>query len=141
MTTRDRSELRFIVIDDALHIRKIIKAVCLSMGVGEVVEASDGRNALELLKSKKHMGKKKTARRNFDLIICDWMMPEMSGFDLLKIVRNDNLLKNIPFLMVTAEHERDMVLKAIEEGVNDYIVKPFTADVLEAKVKKVLKIK
>jgi two-component system chemotaxis response regulator CheY len=136
---QEPGHLRILVVDDELHIRKIIKAVCTAMGVGEVIEAQDGRSALDCLKSgqvlKKGRGGK---RRRFDLVVCDWMMPEMSGIELLKAVRADKLLKRIPFLMLTAENDRVKVLAAIEEGVSDYIVKPFTAEVLEAKIKKVL---
>lgn len=139
MNSKELADSRFIVIDDALHIRKIIKAVCISMGVGEVIEAPDGRNALEVLKTRRVLGKGKGERKNFDLIICDWMMPEVSGLELLQLVRGDKSLRRIPFLMVTAENDKEQVFKAIEEGVNDYIIKPFTAEVLEKKIRKVLK--
>ena len=72
MAQKERKDLKFLVVDDALDIRKIIKAVCRSMGVGEIIEATDGRNAIEQLKHKQVTAKKGT-RKNFDLIICDWM--------------------------------------------------------------------
>lgn len=131
-------QLRFLIIDDSLHIRKIIKAVCMTMGVKDVVEADNGKAALDILKKRQITSK--GSRRMFDLIICDWMMPEMSGLELLQEVRRNSLLKSIPFLMVTAEHDRELVMQAIKEGVSDYVVKPFTADVLEGKINKVLKL-
>lgn len=110
----------------------------MAMGVKDIVEADNGKDALDILK-KKRITSKSSGRRMFDLIICDWMMPEMSGLELLRAVRSNSVLKSIPFLMVTAEHDRELVLQAIEEGVSDYVVKPFTADILEGKINKVLK--
>ena len=107
------------------------------MGVGEVVEAGDGRAAYEWLVAGGRVRKNRLAsRRGFDLIICDWIMPEMTGFELLKKVRAHRKLKNTLFLMLTAENERENITAAAVEGVTDYIVKPFSKDVLEAKIKK-----
>ena len=135
----ETSRLRFLIVDDELHIRKIIKAVCTAMGVGDVIEAADGRSALEWLTSGKILRKLEGNNRRFDLVICDWMMPEMTGIELLRSVRKNKNLTNIPFLMLTAENDRTKVLSAIEEGVSDYVVKPFTADVLEQKIMKIFK--
>lgn len=135
----DIARVKVLIVDDALHIRKIIKAVCGSMGITDIEEAPDGRAAMDHLKAKKLSNAKKGVKKNFDLIICDWMMPQICGLDLLKTVRKDPVLKRTAFLMVTAEQDRDLVMKAIEEGVNDYVIKPFTADILEAKIRKVLK--
>lgn len=134
------SAMRFLVVDDELHIRKIIKAVCSAMGVGEVLEAVDGRSALEVLRTGALIRNSSLRdKKRFDLIISDWMMPELTGIEFLRAVRTDRKLQAIPFLMLTAENERDMVARAIEEGVSDYIIKPFTADVLETKIKACLK--
>ena len=135
----ETSRLRFLIVDDELHIRKIIKAVCAAMGVGDIIEAADGRSALEWLTSGKIIRKLEGNNRRFDLVICDWMMPEMTGIELLRSVRKNKSLTNIPFLMLTAENDRTKVLSAIEEGVSDYVVKPFTADVLEQKIMKIFK--
>ena len=138
MELKGAAKLRFLVVDDQLHIRKIIKAVCSSMGIGEVYEAQDGRAAFDILKGIAPICRNFGRKRNFDLVICDWMMPNMCGLELLTKVREDRNLKKLPFLMVTAENEKNMVVKAIEEGVNDFVVKPFTADVLQEKIEKVL---
>jgi two-component system, chemotaxis family, chemotaxis protein CheY len=137
MPLRDTTELRVLIVDDSIHIRKIIKAVCASMGIRKVFEAPDGRAAIAQIESKRD----KVAVpgiRFFDLIICDWMMPEMTGIELLKSIRNDPSLNQTPFLMVTAEDNKNLVSEAIAEGVNDYIIKPFTAEVLEKKITKVI---
>ncbi len=134
----DPSKLRFLVVDDELHIRKIIKAVCGAMGVREIVEAQEGRTALDWLRGGKTVDNTKDRGRPFDLVICDWMMPEMTGIELLRAVRTFEKTKDLPFLMLTAENDHDRVLAAIDEGVNDYLVKPFTAEVLELKIQSVL---
>lgn len=134
----DASKFRFLVVDDELHIRKIIKAVCSSMGVKEIVEAQDGRTALDWLRTGKVADNKRSSARPFDLVICDWMMPEMTGIELLRAVRTNKKIEKLPFLMLTAESDRSKVLAAIEEGVSDYLIKPFTAEMLESKIQSVL---
>jgi two-component system, chemotaxis family, chemotaxis protein CheY len=137
MPLADTSELRVLIVDDSIHIRKIIKAVCNSMGIRKISEASDGRAATEQIQAKKD---KITGPgiRFYDLIICDWQMPEMNGIELLRTIRSDPTLQKTPFLMVTAEQNKDLVAEAIAEGVNDYIIKPFTAEVLERKITRVM---
>ncbi|HBT04124.1 MAG TPA: response regulator, partial [Thermodesulfobacterium commune] len=108
-------------------MRKIIKNILTQLGFKNILEADDGSSALELLKKEK-----------IDLIISDWNMPKMSGLDLLKAVRNDPNLKDILFVMVTAEAQKDNVIEAIKHGVNQYIVKPFTPETLKEKLEKVL---
>ena len=131
---KDTRNLKFLVVDDSLHIRKIIKAVCQSIGVHDVVEASDGRVALEELKTNRR------GRGKIDLIICDWAMPELTGLELLRAVRADSSLRKTPFLMVTAEHDQAHVLQAVKEGVDDYVIKPFTADTLTEKIERILAV-
>jgi len=97
------------------------------VGFENIVEAEDGVNALRVLKSQK-----------IDLVVSDWNMPNMTGLDLLKAVRADEDLKQTPFLMVTAEALQDNVIAAVKAGVNNYIVKPFTAEVLNEKISKIL---
>lgn len=137
MPLKETSELCVLIVDDSIHIRKIIKAVCNSMGIRKIFEASDGRAAVSLIETKRERISS-PGLGFFDLIICDWMMPEMTGIDLLRTVRSSLAIKKTPFLMVTAEHDKDLVAEAIAEGVNDYIVKPFTAEVLEKKIIRVI---
>lgn len=113
-------------VDDFSTMRRIIKTLLKQLGYDNVVEADDGTTAWEMLKSNK-----------VDFIISDWNMPKMTGLDLLKKVRSDERFKNTPFLMVTAEAEKDNIVQAVQAGVSNYIVKPFTADVLKQKMEKI----
>jgi len=119
-------KMRILVVDDFASMRKIIKGLLKQIGFQNIEEADDGSTALEKLK----MGE-------FGLVICDWNMPKMPGIELLKAVRNDPRLKELPFLMVTAEAKKDNVMEAVKAGVNQYIVKPFTAETLQKKIEKI----
>ncbi len=119
-------DMRVLVVDDFATMRRIIKNVLKQVGFTNVVEADDGTSALTVLKKDK-----------IDLIVSDWNMPKMTGLDLLKAVRGDESIKDIPFLMVTAEAQQDSIVEAVQSGVNDYVVKPFTADVLKEKIDKI----
>jgi two-component system, chemotaxis family, chemotaxis protein CheY len=120
-------QLKILVVDDFATMRKVIRNLLKQIGYENIVEAEDGINAMKVLKSQK-----------VDLIVSDWNMPNMTGLELLKAVRGDDELKPIPFLMVTAEALQENVIAAIKAGVNNYIVKPFTAEMLNEKIKKIL---
>jgi len=120
-------QLKILVVDDFATMRKVVRNLLKQIGYETIVEAEDGVNALKVLKSQK-----------IDLIVSDWNMPNMTGIELLKAVRADEDLKSTPFLMVTAEALQENVIAAIKAGVNNYIVKPFTADMLNEKIKKIL---
>ncbi len=115
--------IRVLVVDDFATMRRIVKGVLKQLGFFEIVEAQDGREALEVLK-KEAVG----------LIVSDWNMPNMSGLDLLKAVRDDDRLRGIPFIMVTAEGMKDNVIEAVKSGVTNYIVKPFTPETFSEKI-------
>ena len=119
-------KMRILVVDDFASMRKIIKGLLKQIGFQNIEEADDGSTALEKLK----IGE-------FDLVICDWNMPKVPGIEVLKAVRNDPRLKHLPFLMVTAEAKKDNVMEAVKAGVNQYIVKPFTAETLKKKIEKI----
>jgi two-component system chemotaxis response regulator CheY len=119
--------IRIMVVDDFATMRKVIRNLLKQVGYENIVEAEDGVVALKTLKSKK-----------IDLVISDWNMPNMTGIELLKAVRADEELSATPFLMVTAEALQDNVIAAVKAGVNNYIVKPFTAEVLNEKITKIL---
>lgn len=119
--------LRVLVIDDFATMRKIEKNILGQLGIKNVDEADDGSTALPKLQA-----------NQYDIILLDWNMPTMTGLELLKAVRSDDNLKDIPVIMVTAEALKDNIVAAAQAGVNDYIVKPFTAATLEEKMKKVL---
>ena len=119
---------RFLVVDDFATMRKIVRNLLRQLGYQQIDEAEDGVVALRKLKTTK-----------YDMIICDWNMPNMTGIELLKEVRSDESLKAIPFLMVTAEANKENVIEAVKAGVSNYIVKPFTADTLSGKIDAVMK--
>ncbi len=119
--------MKVLVVDDFSTMRKIIKNNLKGMGFNNIVEAENGQKALEALKKEK-----------LGLIISDWNMPMMSGIELLKAVRGDAGLKSIPFVMVTAEGQKDNVMEAAKAGVSNYVVKPFTPDTFSEKLQKVL---
>jgi two-component system chemotaxis response regulator CheY len=120
--------LKILIVDDFATMRKVIRNLLKQGGFENVVEAEDGAAALKMLKS-----------QQVDFIISDWNMPNMSGLELLKAVRGDDELKALPFLMVTAEALKDNVVAAVKAGVSNYIVKPFTAEVLNEKIEKIVK--
>jgi two-component system, chemotaxis family, chemotaxis protein CheY len=112
--------MRVLVVDDFATMRKIVKNVLKQINIDNVVEAENGKHALNVLKSEE-----------VDLIISDWMMPEMTGIEFLKVCKDDDEKKKIPFIMVTAEGQKESVMEAIKSGVDNYIVKPFTPDKLK----------
>lgn len=120
--------MKVLVVDDFATMRRIIKNVLKQIGFTHILEADDGATAIEVLKE-----------NEVDLIISDWNMPRMNGLDLLKTVRNKESTKAIPFVMVTAEAQKDNVLQAVQSGVDNYIVKPFTADAVKEKLTQVFK--
>lgn len=119
--------MKIIVVDDFATMRKIIKNLLKQVGYNNIIEAEDGVQALGVLKSEK-----------VDFIISDWNMPNMTGIELLKTVRADSDLSGLPFLMVTAEGLKENVVMAVKEGVSNYIMKPFTAEVLHEKIEKII---
>jgi two-component system, chemotaxis family, chemotaxis protein CheY len=118
--------MKVLIVDDFATMRRILKNVLKQIGLMNISEAEDGKAALTELKKNK-----------YDLIMCDWNMPEMPGIELLNKVRSDDALKHIPFIMVTAEAKKDNILDAVKAGVSNYIVKPFTAETVDEKLKKI----
>jgi len=112
-------------------MRKIVKSMMLKLGCSDITEADDGIPAWELIINAQAMGKP------FGLVLSDWNMPGMNGLDLLKKVRADEKVKKTPFLMITAEGEQGNVLIAVKAGVSNFVVKPFSQQVLEEKIKKI----
>jgi len=121
------TQIKILVVDDFATMRKVVRNLLKQGGYENITEAEDGVTALKVLKSQK-----------IDFVISDWNMPNMTGLELLKAVRADDDLKKTPFLMVTAEALQDNVIAAVKAGVSNYIVKPFTAEVLNDKIKKIL---
>lgn len=119
-------ETRFLIVDDMSTMRKIIRTILAQLGYTNVDEAENGKEALAKLRT-----------GNYQFVLMDWNMPEMDGLETLKAIRADEKLKDIPVIMVTAEAKKENVLTAIQAGANNYIVKPFTPEVLKEKIEKV----
>ena len=115
--------LRVLVVDDFATMIHIVRKLLSQLGFENVDDARDGEAALSKLR-----------RRKFDLVICDWNMEPMTGYELLLKVRADRDLAETPFIMITAESKPDNVIAARKAGVSNYIVKPFTADALKEKI-------
>ncbi len=120
-------DMKILVVDDFATMRKIVKNLLKQVGYKNIVEAEDGVTALRVLKSQK-----------VDFVISDWNMPNMNGLEFLKSVRADDELSGLPFLMVTAEALKENVVLAVRAGVSNYVVKPFTAEILNEKIEKII---
>lgn len=118
--------MKILIVDDFSTMRRIIKNLLRDLGFTNTHEADDGNTALPLLKG-----------GDFEFLVTDWNMPGMTGIELLKEIRADEKLASLPALMVTAEAKRDQIVEAAQAGVNGYVVKPFTAQVLKEKIDKI----
>ena len=117
--TKEIKQKLILLVDDAASMRNMIKAILRDSGFTKIFEAPNGKESQTILEKKK-----------MDLVLCDWNMPVMNGLDLFKNVRQSENLKDLPFLMLTAESQSTMVKEAFAAGVSDYVVKPFTSECL-----------
>jgi two-component system, chemotaxis family, chemotaxis protein CheY len=120
------NSMPILVVDDYQTMVRIIRNLLKQLGFEDVDEAADGTQALSKLKQKR-----------YGLVISDWNMAPMTGYELLRNVRGDEALRNLPFIMVTAESKTENVIAAKKAGVNNYIVKPFNAQTLRSKIEAV----
>ena len=120
-------DMRILIVDDFSTMRRIVKNALRTIGYSNFEEAENGEQAFETL-----------SKGDFQFVVSDWNMPGVDGLELLKRVRGDPRLKELPFLMVTAEAEKDKIVSAIKAGVSNYIVKPFTPETLKEKIDKIL---
>ncbi|PTN11253.1 chemotaxis response regulator CheY [Nitrosomonas aestuarii] len=118
--------LKFLVVDDFSTMRRIVRNLLKELGFINVDEAEDGAVALRKLQD-----------GNYDFVVSDWNMPNMDGLTMLQSVRADQKLSKIPVLMVTAEAKKENIIAAAQAGASGYIVKPFTAAVLDEKLNKI----
>jgi two-component system chemotaxis response regulator CheY len=118
---------KILVVDDYATMRRVIRNLLQQIGFKEIDEAADGTSALE-----------KLASGDFGLVLSDWNMEPMSGLELVKQIRSDAGLKELPFIMVTAESKMESVIAAKQAGISSYIVKPFNADTLKRKIESVV---
>ena len=122
------TSIKILIVDDFATMRRILKNILKQLGFKNLLEADDGTTAMENLE-----------KNDIDLVISDWNMPKMTGLELLKWVRGNKKYAKTPFLMVTAEAQKQNVIEAVQAGVSNYIVKPFTAEAISEKLKKILK--
>ena len=120
--------MRVLVVDDFATMRKIVRNILKQIGFEDITEAEDGNAALRVLKNEK-----------IGLVVTDWNMPNLSGLELLQEIRKNSQTSNLPVLMVTAEGLKENVMEAVKAGVNNYVVKPFTAEVLQEKIESIFK--
>jgi two-component system chemotaxis response regulator CheY len=120
------ANMKFLVVDDFSTMRRIVRNLLKELGFTNVQEAEDGVDALGKLRG-----------GDFDFVVSDWNMPNMTGIELLRSIRADATLKHLPVLMVTAEAKRENIIEAAQAGASGYVVKPFTAGTLDEKLKKI----
>jgi two-component system chemotaxis response regulator CheY len=120
------NNMKFLVVDDFSTMRRIVRNLLKELGFTNVLEAEDGVDALNKLRG-----------GDFDFVVSDWNMPNMTGIDLLRAIRADATLKHLPVLMVTAEAKRENIIEAAQAGASGYVVKPFTSGTLDEKLNKI----
>ena len=118
--------MKFLVVDDSPTMRRIVNNSLKGLGYTEVIEAEDGKDALAKIEG-------------IDFIITDWNMPVMTGLEFTKAVRADDKYKHLPILMVTTRGVKDDIVEALTARVNNYVVKPFTPQVLKEKIDSIIK--
>ena len=120
--------LKFLIVDDSVTMRRIVVNSLKNLGYNNFVEANDGRDALTKL----------NADGEINFIITDWNMPVLSGLDLIKSIRGDDKFSALPVLMVTTRGVKEDIVEALNARVNNYIVKPFTPQILREKIEQIL---
>lgn len=120
--------MKILVVDDMVTMRRIVKNILKQLGFANVDEAENGQEALQKLRAD-----------TYGFVVSDWNMPVMTGIDMLRAIRADEKLKPTPVLMVTAEAQQSNLIEAVQAGVSNYIVKPFTAETLQEKIAKIFK--
>lgn len=119
---------KFLIVDDSITMRRIVANSLKNLGYMNFVEASDGKDALDKL----------AVDEEINFVITDWNMPMISGLELTKTIRTNERLKDIPILMVTTRGVKEDILEALSAKVNNYIVKPFTPQILKEKIDQII---
>lgn len=131
-TQADYSQLKILVVDDHMIMRNMLSQSLKSLGIENITTAGGGQEALTQIHDHNAAGE------DFDVVFLDWHMPDIEGFDVLKQCRENSSHNGTAFIMLTAEQEQKSVLKAIEQGATSYIIKPFTVDILDNNLRKIL---
>jgi two-component system chemotaxis response regulator CheY len=119
--------LKVLIVDDQFSVRQMIRLAMEEIGVRNILESENGRDAFD-----------KAVSQPLNLIISDFNMPEMDGLALLRAVRSHQTVRKMPFILLTGRGDRDLVVKAAQNGVNNYVVKPFTNTILREKIEQVM---
>lgn len=119
--------LKVLIVDDQKSVRQVTRMTLEEIGVRHIHEAEDGTKAIDT-----------ASLQPLDLIISDYNMPEMDGLGLLRAVRGHPAARRVPFILVTGRGDKELVVKAAQAGANNYVVKPFTADILKQKIEQVI---
>lgn len=122
-------EIEVLLVDDDSCSREILKTLLEELGMEKIHEEEQGEQGLKALQE---------SGEHYDLVLCDWNMPGMTGLDLLKTIRADEKFKSLPFIMVTGVGDVQNIQEAIQSGVSDYVVKPIDIAVLESKIEKIV---
>jgi two-component system chemotaxis response regulator CheY len=125
-------QLKILLVDDFEMIRSLLKQALKQLGYSDLTEAVDGVDALDKI------GKAQSSGVPFDLVFLDWNMPKMTGIEVVQKCKSDEILKNLPFIMITAEREQKSVVTALKAGVADYVIKPFSPRQLASKIERIL---
>jgi two-component system chemotaxis response regulator CheY len=120
-------DINFLVVDDFPTVRQFVRSLLNELGFTNVDEAEDGQDALNKLRT-----------GNFGFVVSDWNMPNLDGLELLKEIRQDDALKELPVLIVSSEAKTEHITSAVEAGASGYLAKPFTAEILEEKLNRIL---
>lgn len=128
-----KNDIKILVIDDMSTMRRLIKKMLTEMGFTNISEADDGATAWPMIE----IALKEN--ESFEFIISDWNMPLVSGIDLLRSIRATPGLQRLPFLMITAEGDQENVVTAVQAGVSNFILKPFTPEILKEKIESIFK--
>lgn len=121
----------FLLVDDMEPLRRVVRGMLKALGYNNLVEASSGQQAVQVLERTFAIG------RPVEIILSDWQMPGMTGIEFLELVRTTEQYGHLPFIMITAEGQREQILAAIQAGVSSYLIKPISPAVLEDKLKAV----
>jgi len=121
-------ELKFLVVDDSVTMRRIVANSLRNLGYENFVEAADGKDALTKL----------TSDDQINFVITDWNMPVMTGLEMTKAIRGDERYTKLPILMVTTRGIKEDIVEALQAKVNNYVVKPFTPQILKEKIDQIL---
>ncbi|MBI5807072.1 MAG: response regulator [Ignavibacteriales bacterium] len=120
--------LKFLVVDDSVTMRRIVLNSLKAIGHNDIIEATDGRDAFVKL----------TSDDTINFVITDWNMPEVSGLELVKSIRSNPKTSAIPILMITTRGSKEDIMEALQSKVNNYVVKPFTPQILREKIEQVI---